>query len=176
MSKICSGTFQSQYCTALTDEICSMRSDDVNSEDFSILRIGNDLEEAGDRLSNNSCLAQGREWEFGYLQFVTRFPGSVLCQANAGDFRVAVCRIGNPIIANRVSVDSGDALDRDDSLSAGDMRQLSGTGDDVADGEDMTAGGALVRLNRNVPVIDLDADLVQFQRIGNRLPADGAPR
>jgi hypothetical protein len=148
-SEIFSGTFETEDCAAFTDQVSSVGADDVDSEDLTVLCICDDLEESGYSLADDSRFTQCREWELRHLGVVSRFLGGLLGQANTGHLGVTVCSIGNAVISDGLGVHAVDTFDGDDSFCTGDMCQLGSTEDDISDGVDVRAAGALVRLHRN---------------------------
>src|SRR5882762_1419571 len=126
-------SFKFHCSNGFRDELSGLRSDDVNAQNLSMLRIGNNFYETV-VLSHNRSARVGSERELANLQFITGLAGLGFGETDAADFGMAVGGIRNPVGVDRLYRLASDLSDRHDAFHHGYMRQLRRAQDDVADG------------------------------------------
>src|SRR6185503_5384140 len=131
----------------LVNELRGVRTDDVRTEDLSVLRVADDLHEAV-RLAGRSRASARGEVEATHLVVELLFLALLLGEADGCDLRMAVRRTRNVAIVHAVSVLAREDLGDGDALARTLVREHRGTRD-VADGVDA--------LHRGLhPLVDLD--------------------
>src|SRR5882757_9759976 len=89
-------SFQLHCSNGFRDELGRLRSDDMNAQNLSMLRVGNNLYKAV-VLAHDGSTRVGGEGKLAHFEFVAGFSGFSFGQADAADFGMAVGSVGNAI-------------------------------------------------------------------------------
>ena len=148
-------------------------TDDVDAEDFAVLRVGDDLDEAVVAVDDGGLGVAG-EGEFADLDLVALLLGLGFGEADR-------CRSADRSRCSRGCGRGGrdgaywPAIfdDGDDAAHGADVGQLRQSRDDVADGVDAGLGGLLHFVDLDEAAIEFDLGLVEADVGGARGAADG---
>src|SRR5271166_576599 len=131
------------------------RADDVHAQDFTVLGIGNDLHETV-VLAHDAGSRVGGEGELANLDVVTLLFGFGLGQADAADFGMAVGRVGNARLVDRLGRFAGNVGDGDDAFHGSRVRQLRIAHGNISDGVDARFGGPHIFIGLDEATVDFD--------------------
>src|SRR5664279_1836906 len=148
------------------------RADDVHAENFAMLGVCHDLHEAVMRSHNTGARVRG-EGELADLHVITLLFGLGLGQAHTADFRMAVRRVGNPGLVDRLGRLAGNVRDGDDAFHGSGVGQLRIAHGNISDGVDTGFGGPHIFIGFHETSFELDFGLFDADVFGARGAADG---
>ena len=105
------GASQTRFTNQLTDVV----ADHVHTQDFAVLRIRDDLNEAFIVGRGYGATVRG-QWKLSYLHLMPRRLRLLLGKADHGNLGMAVADARNVVIAHRMPGHTGDTLSHHDSL------------------------------------------------------------
>ena len=123
----------------LGDHVAGAVADDVGAEDLAVLGVDDELDDAVFVVVDGRP-ADAAEFLLADLDVVAGLLGRRLGEADAGDLRVAEGGAGDQVLVDRVGLDAGRVLDRDDALLGGLVGERLGV-DEVADRVDLRVRG-----------------------------------
>src|SRR5262245_40924677 len=104
---------------------------------------------------------------------MARFAGGLFGEADAGDLRMAVSAGRDGGVVERMhAVHAGDLFDTDDAFVARFMREPGRPGD-IADGVETRRPGAAPFVDRDVTLVDFDAERLESEPLDIAGDADG---
>ena len=154
------------------DQFGGLRADDVDAEDFAVVGVADDFDEAFVLADDAGARIRG-EGELADLHVVSGFAGSGFGEADAADFRMAIRRAGNVLGVDRLGGLAGDFCDGDQRFHGSNVRQLRGTEHDVADGVDAGLGGLHPGIGFDEFAVGLDLCFLETDILRARLAAYG---
>src|SRR5215471_17141746 len=125
-------SFQIQHGSSFRENFRGQRADDVNAENFSVLLLGNDLDEAA-VIAENGGLAVSHERKLADLNSITRVTRLLFSHADRANLRLAVGGIRDAELVDGVRGFAGDVSDSDDAFHHRGVCQLRKSGYDVTD-------------------------------------------
>ena len=148
------GGFEGHGNAGFGEELCGVRADDVDAEDFVVFLFGDDLHKTVG-FAEDAGLARSREREFADFYIVTFGFCFLFGQADTGDFGVAVSTVRDEALIYRLDLFAGDLFNDHDALFRRKMGKPGGV-DNIADRENIRFAGfaVFVDLDRAARVYD----------------------
>ena len=142
-------------------------------EDFAILRVGDDLDEAVVRVEDGGLGVARSNGNSCDLDLVALFLRLRLREADAADLRVAVGAARDAVFADRASVFTRELGSDDDPFHRADVGELRQAGDNISNSVDTGFRCFHPLVDRNEAAVELDVGFVDAGVISARAAADG---
>src|SRR5271165_4608235 len=149
-----------------------MRADDKDAENFAVVGVGDDLDEAL-VLADDAGARVGGEGELTDFHVVSGFAGFGFGEADAADFGMAVRGSGDVLGIDGLAGLAGDFRYRDQRFHGSDVRELRRAEHDVADGVDAGLGGLHPGIGLDEFAVGLDLRAFEADVLSARLAAYG---
>src|SRR4051812_22501816 len=159
-------------CYRLGDQFCCLRTDDVHTQDFAIVGIGDDLDEAF-VLTDDGSARVCCEGEFSDLDVVAGLFCFHFSQTDAADFRMAVGCVGDVLRIDRLALFPRNFGNSNNAFHCTDVCQLRRSEDDVADGVHSGLGSLHPAIGFDETAIGLDFCPLQTEVLGAGFASDG---
>src|SRR5689334_6447791 len=157
---------------AFPDQLVSFRTNDMDAQDFAILGVGDDFDEAV-VLPQDAGLAVGGEGEFAYSEVVTRRARLRLREPDAADTRLRISGSRDAVLIHRSHRLACDVRDRHHAFGRGHMGKLRRARHNIADGVNARLAGALKLVHFNETPVELHTRAFEADVIRVRLAPDG---
>lgn len=165
------GGFESKRGDGGGDHVRYVRADHVDAQDFAVLLLGDDLDEAV-LLGDGHGLTEDSEVGLADDDIVALGLGFALGEADAGDFGDGIDAVRDGLVVHLLALALDDIGDRSDAFGRRDVGELDSTGD-VTDGVDVgDAGDEGVVHDLDASAVKLHADLFEVHVVGVGLSTD----